>query len=120
MATSDEDVSASSILRDLILRGKSRYQEFMASEEGISTNILADRLARLEKQRLITRSRDPENKKQILYAPTEKGLDLLPVIFEMARWGAKYNPKTDTSKPMFKRILADDKGLMKELRSRFA
>ena len=107
------------ILRDLILRGKTRYQEFIASEEGISTNILADRLVRLEKQRLITRSRDPRNKKQILYAPTPKALDLLPVMFEMARWGARYNPKTDLSKPLLKRIMTDDKALMKELRSRF-
>jgi DNA-binding HxlR family transcriptional regulator len=80
------------ILRDLILRGKRRYQEFLDSEEGISTNILADRLARLERQGLISKSGDPDDKRQFVYTPTEKGLDLLPVVFEMARWSMKYDP----------------------------
>lgn len=83
------------ILRDLILRGKQRYQEFLNSEEGISTNILADRLARLERQGLISKSGDSDDKRQFLYAPTEKGLDLLPVVFEMARWSLKYEPGAD-------------------------
>jgi DNA-binding HxlR family transcriptional regulator len=80
------------ILRDLILWDKRRYQEFLESEEGISTNILADRLARLERQGLISKSNDPDDKRQFVYTPTEKGLDLLPVVFEMARWSLKYDP----------------------------
>src|SRR5215471_162751 len=74
------------ILRDLIMRGKSRYQEFLNSEEGISTNILADRLMQLEGHGLISKSDDPDDKRQFRYTPTQKELDLMPVIFEMARW----------------------------------
>jgi DNA-binding HxlR family transcriptional regulator len=80
------------ILRDVILWDKRRYQEFLESEEGISTNILADRLARLERQGLISKSNDPDDRRQFVYTPTEKGLDLLPVVFEMARWSLKYDP----------------------------
>jgi DNA-binding HxlR family transcriptional regulator len=85
------------ILRDLILRGKSRYQELLNSEEGIATNILADRLLRLEQQGLISKADDPDDKRQFRYSPTQKALDLLPVIFEMARWSAKYDPLAGTT-----------------------
>jgi DNA-binding HxlR family transcriptional regulator len=94
------------ILRDLILRGKSRYQELLDSGEGISTNILADRLVKLEQLGLILKSDDPTDKRQVRYLPTQKGLDLLPVILEMARWSYKYDPNTDRASPFFKRTKA--------------
>jgi DNA-binding HxlR family transcriptional regulator len=107
------------VLRDLIFRGKKRYQEFLNSEEGISTNILAERLVRLEKHRLISKSDDPDNKKQIIYTPTKKALDLMPVLFEMIRWGIKYNLHIDLNKPLLKRMNANEKALRKEILSRF-
>ena len=78
------------ILRDLVLRGKERYGELLESSEAISTNILANRLSRLEKAGLISRSVDERH--QVLYAPTEKGLDLRPVLRGLMRWGLKYDP----------------------------
>jgi DNA-binding HxlR family transcriptional regulator len=107
------------ILRDLIMRGKSRYQEFLNSEEGIATNILADRLVRLERLGLISKSDDPDDKRQFLYSPTQKGLDLLPVIFEMARWSVKYDPHTDATSPFLKRMKAGKEELMKQILSQF-
>jgi DNA-binding HxlR family transcriptional regulator len=107
------------ILRDLIMRRKSRYQELLNSEEGISTNILAARLVRLEKQGLIFKSDDPDDKRQFRYAPTQKALDLLPVIFEMARWSAKYHPRSDRPGPYFERRRANKEGWMKEILSHF-
>lgn len=106
------------ILRDLILRGKRRYQEFLNSEEGISTNILADRLARLERQGLISKSDDPDDKRQFLYAPTDKGLDLVPVVFEMARWSLKYEPGAD-KKAFPGRSRGVDKALVRRVMSLF-
>src|SRR5690348_5996744 len=79
------------VMRDLLFSGKQRYQEMLESEEGIATNILADRLSRLEQQGLITRRRDPGNKRQYLYAPTPKGLDLIPLMLEMIQWSAKHD-----------------------------
>ncbi len=107
------------ILRDLITRGKNRYQELLSSEEGIATNILADRLARLERQGLISKTDDPDDKRQFRYTPTQKGLDLLPVIFEMAHWSFKYDPHIDTAHPFLKRMKAGKEGLMKQLQSQF-
>jgi DNA-binding HxlR family transcriptional regulator len=107
------------ILRDLIMRGKSRYHELLNSEEGISTNILADRLVRLERQGLISKSDDPDDKRQFRYSPTQKGLDLLPVIFEMARWSFKYDPSVDKAHPLLLRMKAGKEGLTKEIVSQF-
>jgi DNA-binding HxlR family transcriptional regulator len=107
------------ILRDLIVRGKKRYQEFLSSDEGISTNILADRLVRLEQQGLITKSDDPDDKRQFRYAPTQKALDLLPIIYEMGRWSAKYDPRTDLKNPFFLRMKAGKEGFMRELVAQF-
>jgi DNA-binding HxlR family transcriptional regulator len=107
------------ILRDIIMRGKRRYQEFLNSEEGISTNILAERLARLEKQGLISKAGDPADKRQFRYLPTRKALDLLPVIFEMARWSFKYNPDVNPDQPFAQRMRAGEKAFMRQIRSQF-
>ena len=106
------------ILRDIILRDKRRYHEFLNSEEGISTNILADRLARLEKQGLVSKSPDPGDRRQFLYAPTQKGVDLLPVVVEMARWSLKYSPIADR-KPFAGRLRVGDTEIMKRAMARY-
>ena len=85
------------ILRDLILRGKQRYGELLDSAEAISTNILADRLSRLEEHGLISRSVDERH--QVLYAPTPKGRDLAPVLRGLMRWGLKYEPHARVPSP---------------------
>ena len=107
------------VLRDLILRGKQRYGEFLESPEGIATNILADRLARLEDCGLISRSRDPENRKQVLYSPTKRGLDFLPVLIELIRWGLKHEPRSGTLPPGLQRMRANERQYKKEILARF-
>jgi DNA-binding HxlR family transcriptional regulator len=107
------------ILRDMVLRGKRRYQDLLGAEERISTNILAARLARLEKQGLISRRADPGDKRQISYFPTQKALDLLPVIFEMARWSARYDPRTDPHNSFVQGMKAGEKGFRERFLARF-
>lgn len=107
------------VMRDLILNGKRRYQELLGSEEGIATNILADRLSRLEKQGIIAKDRDPDNKRQYLYTPTPKGLDLIPLMMEMIRWSARHDPDTTASKGFLRRLKSDREGLIAGMRSRF-
>jgi DNA-binding HxlR family transcriptional regulator len=107
------------ILRDLLLRDREHYQEFLNAEENISTNILADRLIHLEQLGIISKSDDPENKKQYIYAPTKKGLDLLPILLELYRWSLKYDPHVDKTKPIARRLEKDTEGLIKEFRARF-
>lgn len=107
------------ILRDLIFKGKTRYQEFLGAEEGISTNILADRLSRLESQGLISKMDDPTNKKQIIYAPTKKGLDLVPLMLEIVRWSAKYDSQTAAPKAFLQRLEKEPEELRREILSTF-
>jgi DNA-binding HxlR family transcriptional regulator len=87
--------------------------------ENISTNILADRLIHLEGLGIISKSDDPENKKQYIYAPTKKGLDLLPILLELYRWSLKYDPRVDKTKPIARRLGKDTEGLIEEFRARF-
>ena len=82
------------VLRDLILHGKRRYSEFLGSDERIASNILADRLKRLEALGIIKRTPDLEDGRRVLYSVTEKGLSLTPVLLEIAAWGATHDRKT--------------------------
>lgn len=81
------------ILRDVMLRGKTSYGEFLKSEERIATNILANRLNLLKAEGILTKQVSPGNKSKFIYSLTKKGIDLLPVIIEIMAWGAKYNPE---------------------------
>ena len=75
------------ILRDAILLDKRRYKDFLASPEGISTNILASRLKQLEGAGILEKFPDSSDGKASLYVPTERGVKLLPLLVEAMRWG---------------------------------
>ncbi|UYQ95965.1 helix-turn-helix transcriptional regulator [Chitinophaga horti] len=80
------------IVRDLLLFGKRHFNEILSSEEGISTNILTDRLAMLEAEKIIQKGKDPEHRQRVVYNLTQKGLDLLPVILAIGDWSGRYSP----------------------------
>jgi DNA-binding HxlR family transcriptional regulator len=82
------------IIRDIVYFGKKTYGEFLASEEGMATNILASRLAHLEHQGLLVKKLSEKDKRKEEYVLTEKGLDLIPVLVEMANWSAEHDPQT--------------------------
>ena len=82
------------LIRDIVYFGKKTYGEFLASEEGMATNILASRLAHLEHQGILVKKLSEQDKRKEEYALTEKGLDLIPVLVEMANWSAQYDPHT--------------------------
>ena len=81
------------VIRDLFL-GKRLYGEFIESPEGIPTNILADRLKRLEAAGLITKKAYQERPLRHAYSLTRKGADLLPVLTEIMRWANRHIPGT--------------------------
>jgi DNA-binding HxlR family transcriptional regulator len=83
------------IIRDLF-RGKSRFGEFADSPEGIPTNILADRLARLEQAELIQSAPYQQNPPRHAYTLTRKGRDLEPVLSALVKWGKRHVPGTFT------------------------
>lgn len=107
------------ILRDMLHFDKRHYNNFLESEEGISTNILADRLKKLEEQRIISKKRDPDNKKQFIYSPTNKCLDLVPLILEIAVWGAKYDPDTKAPPEEMAKIRKNRKEYIENIRAKF-
>jgi len=79
------------IVRDIVFFGKKTYGEFMKSEEGVATNVLASRLACLEKQGILAKAPDPEDGRKDFYSLTEKGLDLIPILLSIVAWGAKHD-----------------------------
>lgn len=74
------------VLRDLLFAGKRSFAEF-ASAEGIASNVLSERLARLETAGVLTRSPDPDDRRRRRYTPTERGWALAPVLLELSIWG---------------------------------
>jgi len=90
------------VLRDLLLFDKHRYREFLASPEAIASNILSDRLKRLEGAGLIDKTTDPADARQMIYSATDKGRSLLPILREIAAWGAaqcENNPASGAANP---------------------
>lgn len=107
------------ILRDIIFKGKRHYSEFIASDEKIATNILASRLESLEEAGLIVQSGDEKDRKKIIYQPTKKALDLIPVMLEMVLWSASCDSNTAAPRSFVKRAKTDRNRLIEEIRKVF-
>ncbi|MFT6266011.1 MAG: DNA-binding HxlR family transcriptional regulator [Oleiphilaceae bacterium] len=84
------------VIRDLMFKGKQYYSDFLASDERVSTNILADRLQKLEVKGVISKSVDPEKASKYIYSLTKKGQALLPAMIEMTAWSAQFDSLTNT------------------------
>ena len=78
------------VVRDLLFVGKRLYGELMQSSEGIPSNILAERLKRLENAGLLEKSPYQQNPVRHEYRLTHKGADLFPILKEIIRWGNRY------------------------------
>jgi len=102
------------IIRDIMLRGKVSYSEFLASEEKIASNILVNRLNVLETENILLKEVSPLNKSKFVYSLTQKGVDLLPIVIEIMDWGAKYNANCPR-KELGKKIKKDKASVIKEL-----
>ena len=83
------------IIRDIVFKGKSHYSDFARSREKISTNILANRLARLESEGILSRRPDPANQTRRIYQLTEKGEGLIAVLLEIIGWSAVHDPDNE-------------------------
>ena len=78
------------IIRDLMVRGLRTFKDFLQSGEGIATNVLADRLRKLEASGIITAEAEGSDRRRVNYQLTEKGIDLAPVVLELLIWGARH------------------------------
>jgi DNA-binding HxlR family transcriptional regulator len=104
------------VLRDLLFQNKRRFGDFLASAEGIASNILTQRLKRLEAAGMVTRRADPDNGRSVLYEPTRKAADLIPALLELSRWSGKYDPQSLMTPKLARRIAEDREGLVAEIR----
>ncbi len=84
------------IVRDIMFGNRRHFRELLTkSDERISSNILSDRLKTLVEEGILTRVDDPTHKQKGIYSLTEQGIELLPILAQMAAWGFKYLPVSD-------------------------
>jgi DNA-binding HxlR family transcriptional regulator len=84
------------VIRDMMFGNRRHFRELLTkSEEGISSNILADRLKTLLDQGIITWADDPTHKQKGIYSLTDQGIELLPILAQMSGWGVKYLPVSE-------------------------
>lgn len=104
------------IVRDIVYFGKQTYGEFLDSDEAIATNILASRLAELEEKGILVKTPNAHDKRQELYRLTEKGLDLIPILLEMANWGAHHDSQTSAPAAWIESVNADKPKIVQLIR----
>jgi DNA-binding HxlR family transcriptional regulator len=106
------------VVRDLALKGKHTFSELLDAEEGIATNILADRLARLEERGVVVKQRDPHDGRRYRYHLTQAGKDLLPVLVELIVWSAQHDGETAAPASFVRAAKKDRAGLLRRLRAK--
>lgn len=94
------------IIRDIAFFDKQHFRELLQSDEGISSNILADRLRKMVDEGLLTKSPDPSHKQKVIYSLTEKSIDLIPALVEIAKWGVKHRPAGEGPTRLVERVQA--------------
>jgi DNA-binding HxlR family transcriptional regulator len=104
------------IIRDMMLRGARTFKEFLNSYEGPATNILTDRLRRLESYGIITTRPDPSDGRKLSYVLTPKGIDLAPVLTEMVLWAASHEPTGNQE--LVREMLRDKPAFIAAIRQR--
>ena len=106
------------ILRDLMIKQFTTFRQFQESGEGIATNILTDRLKKLLEWGIIASERLAEDARVVSYRPTERGLDLLPVIIEMIIWADRYE-ETAAPPKIMRRLMNERDAFIADVRARF-
>ena len=106
------------IIRDLMVRGFRTFKEFQESGEGIATNILADRLRKLEASGIIFSEQGDKDKRRLYYRLTEKGIGLAPVLLELLIWGARHE-ETGAPCAFIEKMAKHRKKVLAEVRRRW-
>jgi len=104
------------VVRDLMFKGRTRYSDFLNAEEGIATNVLADRLGRLARDGIVEKDAAVRGSSGS-YRLTAKGIDLLPIMIEIIAWSAKHDPKTAADRSFVQRLRRDREGLLADIRT---
>ncbi|WP_018700100.1 winged helix-turn-helix transcriptional regulator [Amorphus coralli] len=79
------------VIRDVMFGNRRSYGALLSSsEEGIASNILADRLKRLTAAGLLSREPDPAHRQKAIYSLTEASIELVPLLAQMGAWGRRH------------------------------
>ncbi|MBI3715855.1 MAG: helix-turn-helix transcriptional regulator [Betaproteobacteria bacterium] len=78
------------IVRDLMFKERKTYKDFLQAEEKIASNVLAERLHRLEALGILSKRADPQDARRNVYRLTAMGLDLAPMMTELVLWSARH------------------------------
>jgi DNA-binding HxlR family transcriptional regulator len=105
------------IIRDMMLRGARSFKEFQDSYEKIATNVLADRLRKLERYGIIGAHPDPKDGRKLIYLLTPKGIDLAPVLTEMVLWAGAHEHTENEA--LVRQMQKDKQGFIKAVRQRY-
>ena len=105
------------IVRDLMFASKRYYRELLRSDEGISSNILAERLARLVAVGILSKTDDPTHKQKAIYSLTPMGIDLLPIVAQLGIWGRKYLPVTPETGAQAEQLEKGGAALLRKLQA---
>jgi DNA-binding HxlR family transcriptional regulator len=106
------------IVRDMMIRGFRTFKEFETSGEGVATNILADRLQKLESAGLIVAETAADDGRRVNYRLTEAGIDLAPVLLDLLIWGARHGD-TKMSCALVDKMANNRGALIAEVRRRW-
>ena len=106
------------IIRDMMLRGFRTYKEFLDSFERIATNVLSDRLRKLQAHGIVSTQRDPSDGRKRIYLLTPKGIDLAPVLTEMVIWAAAH--EETGNQPLVQQMRKDKNKFLTAIRQRWS
>lgn len=107
------------VVRDLMFKGAKTFQDFLDAGEGIATNVLSDRLARLEGNGIVSKERDAYDARRFVYRLTAKGIDLAPVLVDLILWSTRH-AKTDAPREVMRLMRSDREGFIEKVRSEWA
>lgn len=106
------------IVRDLMFKDRRTYNDFLTGGEGIASNVLADRLRKLEEANIIEKRRDPVDARRFLYRLSPKGIDLAPVLVELVIWSARHE-QTDAPPAVVRGMRSDRAAFLADVRRRW-
>ncbi|MGF7229659.1 MAG: winged helix-turn-helix transcriptional regulator [Candidatus Saccharibacteria bacterium] len=102
------------ILRDIIFYHRTRFSDFTPQEKA-ATNVLSDRLKKLEQQGIIEKRRDLTLRNQYIYTVTEKGEQLIPMLIELTLWGLEHDADSLASEAFIVRMQSDKPKVVREI-----
>ncbi|MDT0608144.1 winged helix-turn-helix transcriptional regulator [Croceitalea rosinachiae] len=105
------------IIRDVMFDGKRYFREMLGSDEKIASNILTDRLNKLEQFGILVKTKDEHHKQKNVYSLTEKGIDLMPVMIDIAHWSTKHREVSEKDRTHVNELVSGGQKLQNKMQN---